>query len=199
MIDDEQKRNQTHKGAFYKGSFHKGPWTCQSQTKVYDNPWINVSHEEVLTPGGTSGVYGVVHFKNRAIGVVPIDKQGNTRLVGQFRYTLNEYSWEIPEGGGPLDEEPLLAAKRELQEETGLHGGNWQQLMKIHLSNSVTDEEGYLFLARDLEEGEQNLEPAESDLVVQSLPLSDAIAMVRRGEITDVMSVTALLAVEHLV
>jgi len=194
MADNEQETNRTRNGAI-----PKGPWTCQSQTKVYDNSWISVSHEEVLTPGGTTGVYGVVHFKNRAIGVVPIDKQGNTRLVGQFRYTLNEYSWEIPEGGGPLDEEPLLAAKRELQEETGLHGGRWQQLMKIHVSNSVTDEEGYLFLAKDLDEGEQNLEPTESDLVVQSLPLADAIAMVRRGDITDVMSVAALLAVENLV
>jgi 8-oxo-dGTP pyrophosphatase MutT (NUDIX family) len=137
-------------------------------------------------------------MKNRAIGIVPMDAEGNTWLVGQFRYALNEYSWEIPMGGGPLDEAPLLSAQRELLEEVGLHGGEWQQLFKLHTSNSVTDEEGFVFLATNLQEGEQQLGDTEGDLVVKKLPFADAIAMFHRGEITDVISIAALLAVEKM-
>src|SRR5690349_9002788 len=127
-----------------------GPWTCIDSTTAYDNKWISIRHENVITPSGTEGIYGVVHFKNRAIAIVPIDDENHTWLVKQFRYTLNEYSWEVPMGGAPLDEEPLLGAQRELKEETGLSAANWQQLMKLHTSNSVTDEEALIFLARDL-------------------------------------------------
>lgn len=176
----------------------KGPWQRKSRNEVYDNPWISVTHEEVITPAGTNGVYGLVHMKNRAIGIVPMDAEGNTWLVGQFRYALNEYSWEIPMGGGPLDEPPLLSAQRELLEEVGLHGGEWQQLFKLHTSNSVTDEEGYVFLATNLQEGKQQLGDTEDDLVVKKLPFDEAIAMFNNGEITDVISIAALLAVEKM-
>jgi 8-oxo-dGTP pyrophosphatase MutT (NUDIX family) len=175
----------------------RGPWQRLSQETVYENPWIEVTHEEVITPGNTDGIYGVVHFKNRAVGIVPIDKQGNTRLVGQYRYTLDKFSWEIPEGGAGADEFLLPAAQRELKEETGLYGGQWLQILNLHLSNSITDEEGYVFLAQDLEQGEQSLEASESDLVVKTLPLQDAIQMALKGEITDVLSVAALLAVSQ--
>lgn len=119
----------------------RGPWLRLSAEQVYDNPWISLSHETVITPGGTEGIYGNVHFKNRALAIVPVDEQGNTWLVGQHRYTLDAFSWEVPMGGGPLNEEPLQAAQRELKEETGYSAANWQQLMKLHTSNSVTDEE----------------------------------------------------------
>ncbi len=175
-----------------------GPWQRKSQQQVYENPWIKLTHEEVITPAGSEGIYGKVHFKNRAIGIIPLDDNNHTILVGQYRYALDEYSWEIPMGGGPLDEEPLLCAQRELQEETGLHGGHWQQLFKLHTSNSVTDEEGYVFLARDLIKGEQALEDSEGDLVLKHLPFSEAVAMVGRGEITDVISIAGLLAVDKL-
>lgn len=176
-----------------------GPWLRLSSHEIYDNPWINLSHQEVITPGQTEGIYGVVHFKTHAVGIVALDADYNTWLVGQHRYTLDEYSWEIPMGGGPLDSDPLVAAKRELQEETGLHQGVWQQLMKLHTSNSVTDEVGYVFLAQNLEYGEQQLEPTESDLVVRRLPFEQALVMVERGEITDSISVAGILAVARII
>ncbi|RZL60382.1 MAG: NUDIX hydrolase [Pedobacter sp.] len=171
-----------------------GGWETKTSTLAYENPWIKISHEEVITPKGTDGVYGVVHFKNTAIGIVPIDDEGNTWLVKQSRYTLNQYTWEIPEGGCPYDEEPLSAAKRELEEEVGLQANDWQQLMTMHLSNSVTDEFCVVFIARNLFAGQQALESTE-DIEYKKLPLTDAIDMVKRGEITDGISVAALLRV----
>lgn len=171
-----------------------GGWKTNTSHVVYENPWIKVSHEEVTTPKGTDGIYGVVHFKNTAIGVVPIDDQGNTWLVRQSRYSLNQYTWEIPEGGCPSGEEPISAAKRELEEEVGLQAREWQQLMTMHLSNSVTDEFCVVFVARDLFAGVQNLESTE-DIEYKKVPLIDAIEMVKCGEITDAISVAALLRV----
>ena len=176
----------------------RGPWQRLSQKTVYENPWIEVTHEEVITPGKTEGIYGLVHFKTRAVGIVPVDRDGNTRLVGQHRYTLDQFSWEIPEGGASLDEDLLLAAQRELQEETGLYGGSWQSLLMLHLSNSVTDEGGEIFLATGLEAGEPELEASEADLIVKTLPLKEAVEMALNGEVTDVMSVAGLLAAERL-
>jgi 8-oxo-dGTP pyrophosphatase MutT (NUDIX family) len=175
-----------------------GPWRRTSRRQVYDNPWITLTHDDVITPGGTEGIYGKVHFKNRALGIIPLDQGNRTVLVGQHRYPLNEFSWEIPMGGGRLDEDPLLSAKRELQEETGLLAGNWTQLFKLHTSNSVTDEEGYVYLARDLSPGEQALEETESDLVIKELPLGDAVRMIATGEITDLISISGLLMVEKM-
>ena len=171
-----------------------GGWKTKTSTVVYENPWIKVSHEEVLTPKGTDGIYGVVHFKNTAIGILPIDDEGNTWLVKQSRYSLNQYTWEIPEGGCPHGEEPLDAAKRELEEEVGLKARHWEQLMTLHLSDSVTDEFCVIFVARDLFPGTQQLEASE-DIEYKKLPLIDAIEMVKSGEITDAISVAALLRV----
>ncbi len=175
-----------------------GPWKRTDSRLIYENPWIQVHHQEVITPSGTPGIYGKIHFKNRAIGVVPLDANDNTLLVGQYRYALEAYSWEIPMGGGSLDEDPLISAQRELKEETGMHGGQWQQLFKLHTSNSVTDEEGYVFLARDLQRGEQQLGDTEGDLVVKKLPFADVVAMVEAGEITDLISIAAVQAVEKM-
>ena len=176
----------------------RGPWLKRSSQQVYDNPWIQVCHEEVTTPGGTEGIYGKIHFKNRALVIVPIDEAGNTWLVGQHRYTLNEFSWEVPMGGGALDADPLAAAQRELQEETGYRAKSWQQLLRLHTSNSVTDEEALVYLATDLITGEQKLEASESDLQLKKLPLEQAVNMAVNGEISDALSVAALLAVERL-
>lgn len=171
-----------------------GGWKTKTATVVYENPWIKISHDEVITPKDTDGIYGVVHFKNTAIGVVPIDDEGNTWLVKQSRYALNQYTWEIPEGGCPQGEEPLNAAQRELEEEVGLKANDWQQLMTMHLSNSVTDEFCVVFIARGLFAGTQQLESTE-DIEYKKLPLIEAIDMVKNGEITDGISVAALLRI----
>lgn len=176
----------------------KNPWTTLSGEMKYDNPWITVTEFQVINPSGGRGIYGKVHFKNKAIGVVPLDKDLNTWLVGQYRYTLNEWHWEIPEGGGKRDEDPQLSAQRELREETGLVANRWQNILHFHTSNSVTDEEGYIFLAEDLKEGESALEETEADLKVWKLPFKDALQMALDGKITDGMSVMALLKVARI-
>jgi len=175
----------------------KNPWTTLSKTEIYDNPWINVNEHQVLNPSGGRGIYGVVHFKNIAVGVVPIDSEGYTYLVGQYRYTLHQYSWEIPEGGCPMDEEPIRAAQRELLEETGLKAHKWTPMLKTYISNSVTDEVGYGFIAQELEQGEAEPEETE-DLKVWRLPLEEAIATAMDGRITDSLSVMMLLKVQLL-
>lgn len=172
----------------------KNPWQTLSSTKIYENPWIALTEHSVLNPSGGDGIYGVVHFKNRAIGILPLDADGCTYLVGQWRYALNAYSWELPEGGGPLLEPPLAAAKRELLEETGLTAQNWQEILRVHLSNSVTDEESIVYLATDLTAGLATPEETE-DLRVRRLPLQEVLAMVLRGEITDSITVAAVLRV----
>lgn len=175
----------------------RGPWRQLDTTTVYDNPWITVTHENVLTPAGTQGIYGMVHFKSRAVGVVPLDERGNVWLVKQFRYTLNQYSIEIPEGGSPPSEEMLLTAQRELQEETGLVAAEWQHLLDLHTSNSVTDESGAIFLARDLTRGEMTPEATE-DIEVLCVPLTEAIDWIFTGKITDSLTVMGLLAAERM-
>ncbi|HEX7017078.1 MAG TPA: NUDIX hydrolase [Cyclobacteriaceae bacterium] len=174
------------------------PWQILSSEEKYDNPWIRVTEYQVINPGGGSSIYGKVHFKNRAVGIVPVDADGNTWLVGQYRFTLSAYSWEIPEGGAPDGEEPLVCARRELLEETGLTSGNLQLLTQIHTSNSVTDETGWIFLATDLSEGISQPEETEADLKVMKLPLSEAVGMVLNGKITDSMSIAGLLLAERV-
>lgn len=175
-----------------------GPWQRVSTRDVYDNPWISITHEQVITPAGTDGIYGVVHFKTRAIGIIPIDAEGYTWLVRQFRYTLHQHLWEIPMGGGKLHEDPLVAAQRELQEETGFSANDWREIMRLHISKSVTDEEGVVFVARDLQAGIAQLEHTEADLEVLRLPLTEAIQWVMDGKITDVISCAGLLKLHAL-
>ena len=128
----------------------ENPWSTVSVKTVYNNPWIEVQHHEVITPSKTEGIYGKVKMKNLALGIIPLDDEMNTWLVGQYRYTIGEYSWEIPMGGGPIDLDPLESAKRELKEETGIEARDWQYLMRIHTSNCVTDEIGLIYVAKEL-------------------------------------------------
>ncbi len=173
----------------------KNPWTIFSETQIYDNDWISVSEFDVINPNGGKGIYGKVHFKNRAIGVLPLDENMDTYLVGQYRFPLQAYSWEIPEGGGMQSEEPLAAAKRELIEETGLVANEWKQVLVMHLSNSITDEYAVIFLARDLEQRAPRPEETEK-LVVKKLPFEEAYRMVQKGLITDAMSVAVIQKVK---
>jgi 8-oxo-dGTP pyrophosphatase MutT (NUDIX family) len=174
------------------------PWQTLSAREVYDNLWINVTEYQVINPSGGQGIYGKVHFKNLGIGVLPLDDNMNTWLVGQYRYTLNKYSWEIPEGGCPIGTDPLDTAKRELAEETGLIATEWTELMPFHLSNSVCDEFGYIFLAQGLSQGESEPEETEQ-LQVRKLPFEEAYQMVVSGQITDSLSVAAILRVKLLI
>ncbi len=169
-------------------------WKKLGSRVVYDNPWITVYEDHVVNPGGGENQYGYVHFKNKAVAIVPLDDEGNTWLVGQDRYTLGTYSWEVPMGGAALDEEPIDAAKRELKEETGLNAAKWTNIMHLHTSNSITDEEGFVFLAENLSKGEPEFEETEK-LEIRKLSLNHALEMVNRGQITDAISVAAILKI----
>ncbi len=175
----------------------KNPWKKIREKFIYENPWIRLDEHEVINPAGGRGIYGKISFKNKAIGIIPLDDKTNTWLVGQFRYTLNEYSWEIPMGGGPLNEDPLESAQRELREETGLIAEKWTRILRIHTSNSVTDEEGFVYLAQDLTQGETNFDETEK-LVIRKLPAQEAFNMVMEGKITDSLSVAGLLKLRVL-
>lgn len=174
-------------------STESNPWRRLSRKVAYENPWIEVRHDEVIRPDGLPGIYGVVHFRNRAVGVVPMDSRDRVLLVGQFRYTMDRYSWEIPEGGSPLDEDPEAAARRELAEETGYVGGEWRELCRAELSNSVTDESTILFVATALEEGPASPEGTEQ-LQLRWVAFEEAMAMIARGELRDAMTILALQA-----
>ncbi|MBA2502957.1 MAG: NUDIX hydrolase [Pyrinomonadaceae bacterium] len=167
------------------------PWRTVSSREVYDNPWIRVREDDVVRPDGEPGIYGVVHFKNTAVGVLAIEED-HIYLVGQYRYTLNRYSWEIPEGGCPEGEEPLAAGQRELEEETGLHAARWQKLGEAYLSNSVSDELAVWFLATELAAGEHRPEGTEQ-LQARRVPFGEAVRMVFAGEITDALSSLAIM------
>lgn len=167
-------------------------WIKKSSRIIYDNKWITLEEDQVINPGGGAGIYGKVLFKNYAIGIVPLDEDGNTWLVGQWRYALNEYSWEIPMGGGPKELDILESAKRELKEETGLEAKSWEFLVKMHTSNSVTDEVGYAYVARELTQGATEFEESE-DLKIWKLPFGEAYQMTLSGKITDSLSMVAIL------
>jgi len=171
-------------------------WKTLRSKVVFDNPWMTVLEDRVVNPSGGQNDYGHVRFKNRAVAIIPIDDANNTWLVGQDRYTLAEYSWELPMGGAPKNEDPLQAAKRELREETGIRAAQWTELMRLHISNSITDEEGLVFVAKELRHGETDFEETEK-LEIRRLPLTEAIAMAVNGEITDAISVAALLRISR--
>jgi 8-oxo-dGTP pyrophosphatase MutT (NUDIX family) len=182
----------------------ENPWKILARKKIYENPWILVQEDEVINPSGGRGIYGTVSFKNKALGIVPVDEEGCTWLVGQYRYPLNEYSWEIPMGGGKIVEngkdfetQLLEAAQRELLEETGLVAQKWTKIARIHTSNSVTDEEGFVFLAQELSQTDSSPEETEK-LEVIRIPLSQALQMVMDDKITDAISMIGIMKVAKM-
>ena len=168
------------------------PWQIVSSEEKYDNKWINVTEHQVINPSGNPGIYGAIHFKNQAVGIIPLDEENNTWLVGQYRFMLNQYSWEIPEGGAPFGEDPVLGAARELEEETGLRAERFTPLVKMHLSNSVGDEYAVIYLAQGLSQHTAMPEDTEQ-LQVKKLPFEEVYEMVMDGRITDSMTVAAVL------
>jgi len=174
-----------------------GPWTVLDTQTSFENPWLRIESSNIIHPDGSGGTYGVVRYANIACGVLPIDEDGFTWIVGQHRFPLNSYSWELPEGGGTKDRSPAISALRELTEETGLSASHTQPLGRWHLSNSVTDEVAYGFLAWGLSEGVATPEPSEV-LHVERVPISNLIARVRSGEITDAFTHLMLMSAVDL-
>jgi 8-oxo-dGTP pyrophosphatase MutT (NUDIX family) len=177
-----------------------GPWRRHSRRIAYQNAWITIWHDDVTRPDGHPGIYGVVHFEGLAVGVLALDDEDRVALVRQHRYTLDQPSWEIPEGGVPGTESALQGAQRELREETGLTASGWRELCRVHTSNSVTDEYAILFVATGLSSGVARLDGTEHDLTLSWVPFDEVVAMVLDGRITDAMSVVAIqrLALERV-
>lgn len=167
-------------------------WKTIDSRVVFENNWMRVHQDRVTNPRGGQNDYGHVRFKSRAVAIVPLDDNENTWLVGQHRYTLDAWSWEVPMGGAPLDEPVLEAAKRELKEETGLSANHWTEILRVHTSNSITDELGVAFVATELQEGDTDFDETE-ELTIRKMPLQDAVDMAISGDITDAISVAALL------
>ncbi len=171
-------------------------WRTVTTRDVYDNPWISVREDAVVRPDGEPGIYGVVHFKNIAVGILALDGD-DIYLVGQYRYPLGQYSWEIPEGGCGPDEKPLDAAQRELEEETGLRAQQWEMLGEAYLSNSVSDERAVWFLATELTQGEQRPDGTEI-IEVRKVEIAEAVNMIFNGAITDALSMLAIIRFQLL-
>jgi ADP-ribose pyrophosphatase len=172
----------------------ENPWQIISEKSIYDNNWISLTEYQVINPSGNPGIYGKVHFKGFAIGIFPLDEDMNTYLVGQYRFALGQYSWEMPEGGGAFGIDPLDSAKRELLEETGLKAARWTEIQRMHLSNSVSDELSIIYLARDLQQFEAEPEETEQ-LIIKKIPFDEVYKMVCEGEITDSLTVAAVLKI----
>ncbi len=174
----------------------RGQWTELSSELKYDNPWMSVTESKIINPNGGEGIYGVVHLKNLAIGIVPLDEEGNTWIVGQERFPFEgKFSWEIIAGGGPLHNNPLDSAKKELLEETGIKAQKWELIQKMDMSNSITTEQALLYVARDLSFHEKQPDETEK-LEIRKLPFTELYQMVMNHEIVDSLSVAAILRLQ---
>ncbi len=171
------------------------PWKITDTKVKMDTHWVRVVLHDVINPAGEASIYGVTEFKSVAVGVIPIDQEGYTWLVGQYRFPTDRYSWEIPEGGGALDTPALESAKRELHEETGIRADHWESLISIHTSNSATNEYGEIFLATGLHFEDSHPDP-EEELETRRIHINELYERVIMGEITDSLTVAAVLRVK---
>ena len=178
---------------------HGAPWRRGGERVVYDNPWIRVSHHEATAPTGRPAQYGLVSFKNLAIAVLPLHDDGAVTLVGQNRFAFADYSWELPEGGSPLGEDPLAGAKRELAEETGLQAREWRKVLQVQLSNSVTDERAVGYIALGLSDGDGDAQRDDTEeLALARVPFREALDAALAGHMEDVLTVAMLLRAYHM-
>lgn len=175
----------------------ENPWTILSSEIKYDNPWIQIEEHQVLTPAGNSSIYGEVHFKNMAVAIVPLDENYNTYIIGQYRFPMKTFEWEVPEGGCPKGETPLETAKRELREEVGMIANDFQLIQELQMSNCTTDELGYIFVAKGLEFVGTDHEETEV-LTIKKIPFVDLFEMAMNGEIRDNLSLTAIYKTKFL-
>ena len=173
------------------------PWTALEERLVYQNPWISLREYQAEAPTGARTVYGVVGFRNLAVGVLPIHDDGTVILVGQHRFPAGDYSWEIPEGGVPVDADPLEGARRELKEEAGLQAADWRQVLRYQLSNSITDEHGMAYIATGLSEVPPAPDATE-ELAMARVPFLEALEQAMAGRIQDVITVAILLRAYHM-
>jgi 8-oxo-dGTP pyrophosphatase MutT (NUDIX family) len=176
-----------------KVSERNGPWRVHGARLVYENPWLRIIDHKITHPDGSPGQYGVVRYKNKSVGVLPIDDEGRVRLIGQHRFPFDHYSWELPEGGCPPTEEPLQAARRELEEEADLKAASWLPLVEAELSNSISDEVAICYLAFDLSEGKADPEPSEV-LKLRTVTFRELLDEVLSGQIRDSLTVMMALA-----
>jgi 8-oxo-dGTP pyrophosphatase MutT (NUDIX family) len=178
---------------------HGAPWRRGVERRIYDNPWIRVTEHDATAPTGQPALYGMVAFKNFAIAVLPLHDDGTVTLVGQHRFPLGDYSWEIPEGGGPIEGDPLESARRELAEETGLQASEWREVLRAQLSNSVTDERafGYLALGLSKSAGGHHSDDTEA-IALARVPFREALSAALAGHIQDMLTVAMLLRAYHM-
>lgn len=172
-------------------------WIPHRREAVFDNPFYVIWEDKVTNPANKPGFYSIVHFKREAVGIIPLDEDMNTWIVGQYRYPMDSYEWEIPEGGAD-DNDPLATAHKELKEEAGLEAGRMDLILEMQLSNSGTDEVSFTFLARDLKIGEATPEETEQ-ISIKKLPFSQVVEMVMKGEIRDAISVASILKLQRLI
>lgn len=175
----------------------RGPWKKLKEEERYVTPWISVSHHDIIDPSGREGIYGVVHFKNLAVGIIPLDDEGNTWIVGQYRYPIKAYSWEIIEGGGSRERPPQESAQRELREEAGIEATVWTEVLQMDLSNSASDEVAIIYVAQGLTFHAPEPDHNE-ELALRKLPFSELVELVMRGELRDSLTVAGVLKVDRL-
>lgn len=175
----------------------RGPWQVLASRLAYDNPWMSVTDHDVIRPDGKPGRYGVMTPANYAIIILPVHEDGTITMVGQHRFATDRYEWELPEGGGPKADAPLDSAKRELREETGLTAARWQETFRADLSNSITDETGFGFIAWDLTQGEA--EPDGTEIIeTRRLPFLEAVDRAAAGEFRDMPTVAMLMLTHYM-